>query len=89
MMESITNHGYNPFKGSSMGFLSVDITANGGSTGFILEDIDLYHQPVEGPNIASLFFLLKLAVTIIGEYINSKVLKAMKRVRQTLTYRRR
>ena len=84
-MDSVRRYGYNPFKGSSMGFLSDDLTAKGHVTGFILSDIDLYHQPIEGPNIASFFLLLKLAVIIVGEYVNSKVLHLMKRQNGLLT----
>ena len=84
-MEYITQHGYNPFKGHFLGFLSPGSNESNKMRGFILEDIDLYHQPVEGPNIASLFFLLKLAIVVIGLYVNNRVLKVMKRQNGLLT----
>ena len=85
MMEIIKSHGYNPFNRSSLGFISADKTSKSRSKGFMIEDINLYHQPVEGPDIALLFFLVKLTVLIIGLKVNLKVLKVMKRQNSLLT----
>ena len=74
MMEIIKSHGYNPFNRSSLGFISADKTSKSRSKGFMIEDVNLYHQPVEGPDIALLFFLVKLTVLIIGLKVNLKVL---------------
>ena len=44
-MEYITQHGYNPFKGHFLGFLSPGSNENNKMRGFILEDIDFFNWP--------------------------------------------
>ena len=77
----LSKHQYfhHPFKNSSFGFLLEDNTSPANISGFVVENIDLYYQPVPNPVIALIFFFLKLSLLIIGELINAKVFVMMKK----------
>ena len=68
-----TRHLYHPFGQSSLGFsLSSNLHEN--RTSLIIEDIDLYYQPLPNPAIATIQFLLKLTYTVLGEFVHFKLL---------------
>ena len=72
-------HFYHPFKNSSFGFLlenqtylTHNVTVN------VVEDIDLYYQPLEKPFVAVSFCSLKWFFILIGELINIKLLMVIR-----------
>ena len=65
---------YHPFRDSLLGFFENENIASGNGTGFALEDISLYYQPVPDPRIATLFSFIWLALFFVGEYLYIKVL---------------
>jgi hypothetical protein len=48
-------------------------------TSFILEEINLYHQPMPDPIYASIFFLVMAIEVIAGLYLHKKVLVLLKK----------
>ena len=73
-MQMKYHHLYNPYKQPTLGFLWDDSKTIGNETiGQLIDDIDLYYQPLEPPWIAILFFFVRLAIIFIGEIIGKKV----------------
>ena len=72
-------HFYHPFERSSLGFLSGSDPTQNESSLNIIEDIDLYQQPVEEPKIAVLFFVIRSIISILAEICNYRVLYVLKR----------
>ena len=72
-------HFYHPFKNPSFAVLTEGVTDPKNITGYVLSDIDLYYQPLEGPFVSFTFFILKLISIIIGEGIGIKVLTMVKK----------
>ena len=73
-------HFYHPYSDEYFGFYSVhkhDYELH--SLGFVLEDIDLYHQPLPEPIVASLFHIIRLILLMIGWVIYIKVWKMLDR----------
>ena len=79
IMSSTREHLYNPFNESSFGVFFADQTSSDNANGFIVEKIDLYYQPVVSPEIAITFFLLRLPLVLMGEFLYSKVFELMKK----------
>ena len=70
---------YHPYIQSSLGIsLSEDLTAEN-STSLLLEDIDLYYQPIEHPAIAIIQFLIRFLYLCLGEYFQLKLLKMVRK----------
>ena len=84
-MELKSYHFYHPFKSSSFGILTPSLKDPDNVTGFALEDIDLYYQPLESPSIFFTFFVLSLISVFIGEGIGMKVLTMLKKELGPLT----
>ena len=62
---------YHLFQNSSFGFLMTNSLSDDEIIhGNIIDSIDLQYQPVQEPAIALTFFLIKLTVIVIGEFIN-------------------
>ena len=75
-------HFHHPFTKSSFGFfvfLNSDNASQIVSSGFSLEDIDLYYQPLENPIVAISLFTIKIFFIIIGMILCSKVLDMVKK----------
>ena len=73
---------HHPFKKSSFGifvFPNSDNASQIESSGFLLEEIDLYYQPLEHPIVAISLFGIKLFFIIIGMILCSKVLGMVKK----------
>ena len=70
---------YHPFNDSSFGFLLEDQAFPNNATGFVVNNINLYYQPVLNPVIAIVFFVLKVVFVIIGELISIKLLIKLKK----------
>ena len=65
---------YHPFNHKSLSFYAPsDFPPNKASLN-ILDDVDLYHQPVEEPNVAILFFIIRLGFTILAVACNYRVI---------------
>ena len=78
-MKQASQHYYNPFKHSFLGFFVHNDDIQKDSSFNILNDIDLYHQPVEEPNTAIIFFVVRSFVTIFAEICNYKILCMLKK----------
>ena len=71
-------HFHHPYSGEYFGFYSEYKNDNERhSHGFVLEDIDLYYQPLPEPIVASIFHIIRLILAIIGWVINIKVWKML------------
>ena len=74
------NHFSNPFTDSFLGVLAANNKHDSSfETAFILEDVDLYFQPVPDPVMASIFFVIMMILVAIGLYITIKVLALLKK----------
>ena len=78
-------HFYDAFKNSSFAVLTKGLTDQKNVTGFVLDDVNLYYQPLESPYISLTFFGLKLISIIIGEGIGIKLLAMTKKENGLLT----
>ena len=72
-------HLYHPFTESSLGFSYTKDLPHENHTSLMLEDIDLYYQPLEHPAFAITQFLLRLIYTILGEFVQFKLLNMVKK----------
>ena len=70
---------YHPFKNSLLGILPEEIIAAENATGYIIEDINLYHQPVLDPILATIFSLIWIIPVVLGEYLHYKILKSLQK----------
>ena len=74
------NNFYHPFEESMLGFfLNGQRDLNKSTTGLVIDDIDLYYQPLEHPLVVVSFFGLKLIVILIGERIGFKLILMIKK----------
>ena len=73
------SHTYHPFQEPTLPIFIPNSTALQLETISVIDDIDLYYQPLEHPIVAAVLFLINLLVTGIGEIINIKVLNMMKK----------
>jgi hypothetical protein len=78
MSETKTQY-YHPFEESSISICLEDGTKPINTTGCLVEDIDLYYQPLEKPWIATLFAFARILIVIIGEIVNIKAWKMIKK----------
>ena len=65
-----SNHFYNPFTESFLGASMKDPALPSNATNIILEDVDLYYQPVPNPFIAGTFSVIMVLILIIGWYLH-------------------
>ena len=70
---------YNPFSQSSLGFSLFGEPPNDNNTNHVLEDVDLYYQPVEYPPIAIVNFLIRLSYFSLGEHVQFKLYKMVRK----------
>ena len=85
-MKDHQNYLYHPFTHSSFGMLiaknngntNVNMTKNG-QLGFVVENIDLYYQPLEHPYVAVCVFVIKSFFITIGIFLCVKVLRMAKK----------
>ena len=78
-MNLVERNLYHPFTHSSLGFSYAQDLPHKNHTSLILEDIDLYYQPLEHPAFAITQFLLRLIYTILGEFVQFKLLSMVKK----------
>ena len=52
---------------------------NGNATGYVLENVDLYYQPVEDPVIGIVFITIRATLLILAEFIHIKLFQMVKK----------
>ena len=70
---------YHPFKDSYFGMFLKNDTSFKVEIGATIDSLDLYHQPLQDPVIASISFTTRVAIIIIAEFIQAKVLVLIKK----------
>ena len=70
---------YHPFTDSYFGVFLKDVVNKDNIVGIVLEDINLYYQPVQEPLIALIFLAIKISLLVAVEYLQVKVYKLMKK----------
>ena len=78
-MEEYKRHLYHPFKNSSLGFSLHVERPEDYFSGFIIEDINLFYQPVQVPHVGIIFFIIRTIIICCAEFINYKLLNHMKK----------
>ena len=74
----IKDHIYNKFEGPDLGFYVYPRSENDTYNEYILENIDLYYQPVPEPKIGMIFFLMRVPIVIVGVIAHLKLMELMK-----------
>ena len=67
-----------PFQASYLGLFTNDYLSSEDNSTRVLEDINLYYQPLQVPEVAIVFFFIKSILIFLGEYLHYKVLVLMK-----------
>ena len=70
---------YHPFTKRHIGFYIHDEHSIEKYSQFSLEDVDLFYQPVEDPVDGIIYFVLGLIILVIGETLQLKLLKSVKK----------
>ena len=70
---------HHPFETSDFGFSIENYAPSDNTSVFLVDDIDLYHQPVPDPKLGIIFFMIRTTIIIIGEFIQFKVLKLVEK----------
>ena len=84
-MQQNLNHYYNPFKHSFLGFYVPKDDLQSNLSLRILNQINLYQQPVEEPNTAIVWFVVRCFVAILSEMCNHEILCMLKTDNSILT----
>ena len=74
-----SNHFYNPFTESFLGASMKNPAFPSNATNIILEDVDLYYQPVPNPFVAGTFSVIMVLILIIGWYLHLEVYLMIKK----------
>ena len=75
---------YHPFQNASIGIWAEGDWPKNGPDGFVMDNIDMYYQPVQVPEVALTFSFIKLTIIIIGLFINIKLLISLKKENSTV-----
>ena len=68
------NNYYHPFTASYLGFfITVQDPSKEKEFNLILEDVDLYHQPVEDPKTGFIYLVFGLMILLVGEVVQFKL----------------
>ena len=70
---------YNPYTRSFLGAYLDNSSISSNDAKIFLDDIDLYHQPVPSPMVASVSSIVNVAMFIAGTYLHLKVLKQLRK----------
>ena len=73
------NYLYHPFSSTSFGVFLPEVSWSRNLSGFAVDDLDLYYQPVQNPTIALVFFFIRVPLVILGEFFYVKQLALIKR----------
>ena len=82
----ITKHSYRPFTNKSLGVFTKASLSNHTLQGALINDIDLYYQPLADPTTALAFFISKFSIILIGEFIAIKLLINLKKDNSILNH---
>ena len=66
---------YHPYLRSSFGIFLDENGSKNGTVGSILNDVNLYYQPLQDPSILLIFNVIKTLILISGVFIHMKVSK--------------
>ena len=86
LQKMITKHLYRPFSNTSLYFFSKTSLSNHSLQGNLINDIDLYYQPLVKPTTALAVLISKLIITLIGEFIGVKLLSNLKKDNSILNH---
>ena len=75
----ITRHLYRPFSNTSFYVFTKTSLSNHNFQEALINDVDLYYQPLAEPTTAFAFFVSKLIINLIGEFIGVKLLINLKK----------
>ena len=78
-MNSINVKTYHPFSKSFLGLSFSSNLSNEMYSYNLLENLDLYHQPLDPPSIAISLFFVRLTYCILGELVMYKLLKTVRK----------
>ena len=78
-MPESTNHFYNPFAGSFLGAVLPNTSLIPSNGQIILEDIDLYYQPVPHPLASGIHAAFSAIVLFLGLYLHIKIMICLKK----------
>ena len=78
-MSLYPSHVYHPFEHTSFGFLVQNSSFPHDSSGFNVDGINLYYQPLPPPLTAFLFLLVRTLVVVIGEIVHINVFKKIQK----------
>ena len=82
----ISKHSYRPFSNASFYVFTKPSISNHSLQGALINDIDLYYQPLAEPTTAFTFFITKLCIYLIGEFIGVKLLINLKKDNSILNH---
>ena len=82
----ITKYLYRPSSNSSFYVLTKPSLANHSLQGALINDIDLYYQPLAEPTIALAFFISKSSIILLGELLGVKLLMNLKKDNSILNH---
>ena len=78
-MFSQNNNLYNPFTNIYLGFSLSDENSQENNTVFILDNLDLYYQPVELQSSAIILSLIRFPLLFLGFYIQIKLFRMVRK----------
>ena len=70
---------FHPFQNTSLGVFLKNLIDEDSLRGLIIDEINLYYQPVQQPLVAITFLGIKLFLLVIGEYLQVKVYRLMEK----------
>ena len=73
-----TENFYHPFSDSYLGFFGYDDKSKENDTCMVLENIDLYYQPVEEPAFGTIVLVTHILSLILGELVQFRLLAMVK-----------
>ena len=72
------NNLYNPFTAPSLGFFTkIDPSKENETLLMMIDDIDLYHQPVEDPILGFIFLVFGVITLVVGEGVQFQLYKTV------------
>ena len=71
------NNLYNPFTESNLGFFTNLGPSKNNETHLVIDDIDLYHQPVEDPILSFIFLVLSMITIVVGEVVQLQLYRSV------------
>ena len=78
-MNSISVNTYHPFANSSIGLSFSSNITNQKYSHNLIKNLDLYHQPLDPPSIATSMFFVRFTCCILGELVMCKLFKMVRK----------